>query len=448
MTTISSEDSSTAPRIFHISDHISSTCSEDSPNVHRCPLCKKFRSAFYCKDCVQQGLVTAKTGQSLCNVRRALEEVTINRLNIEQSCLNALESKLRYDTLLSKVRQGRERNKMIRLALEEKRQNRQTLNEKLAKLKENNEKGSEKLRHYKTKSGSLEDCVSKKHCDVSAVQDKLLNKSEEVKKLARLRVQQLFKYVFPISEVNPTVEMESSGDSMIKELAEASQTTYLKDMWVYTDYSNETQFSIVAPCLPGSGNYSNYNLWAQNRDGMAISKDTDKMEINPAFTIAAALTYTAQLVNVLSFFLNVRLPYKLLYSDFSSVNLNERQFNKRVARLNANILHLCISQKIDMSSLSPTATIQNILQLRDNEAADLGRQGPVDVSDAKARVFESAILSDLKTSDDSDSDEGDSLTKEWETVPSVLQYPEAMPGPANVQSSVINAQQVCIIMFI
>jgi len=52
---------------------------------------------------------------------------------------------------------------------------------------------------------------------------------------------------------------------------------------------------------------------AQNRDGMAISKDTDKMEINPAFTIAAALTYTAQLVNVLSFFLNVRLPYKLLY---------------------------------------------------------------------------------------------------------------------------------------
>lgn len=31
-------------------------------------------------------------------------------------------------------------------------------------------------------------------------------------------------------------------------------------------------------------------------------------------------------------------------------------------------------------------------------------------------MFESAILSDLKTSDDSDSDEGDSLTKEWETV--------------------------------
>lgn len=59
--------------------------------------------------------------------------------------------------------------------------------------------------------------------------------------------------------------MESSGDSMIKELAEASQTTYLKDMWVYTDYSNETQFSIVAPCLPGSGNYSNYNLWGKRR---------------------------------------------------------------------------------------------------------------------------------------------------------------------------------------
>lgn len=34
---------------------------------------------------------------------------------------------------------------MIRLALEEKRQNRQTLNEKLAKLKENNEVGVSRL---------------------------------------------------------------------------------------------------------------------------------------------------------------------------------------------------------------------------------------------------------------------------------------------------------------
>lgn len=58
--------------------------------------------------------------------------------------------------------------------------------------------------------------------------------------------------------------MESSGDSMVKELAEASQTTFIRDKWVYTDYSNEMQYSIVAPCLPGSGNYSNYNLWGKH----------------------------------------------------------------------------------------------------------------------------------------------------------------------------------------
>lgn len=38
-----------------------------------------------------------------------------------------------------------------------------------------------------------------------------------------------------------------------------------------------------------------------------------KLEQNVAFTISAALTYTAQLVNVLAFYLDVRLPYKMTY---------------------------------------------------------------------------------------------------------------------------------------
>ncbi|XP_066158915.1 beclin 1-associated autophagy-related key regulator [Euwallacea fornicatus] len=435
--TISSEDSSTAPRIFHINDHISS-CS-DSPNARRCPLCKKFKRAFYCKDCLHQGLII-RNNESLGNIQMALDELNANRLNMERACLKSMESKLKYDSLLCKVRQARERNKMMRLALEEQRQKRQTLTEKLNELKDKNEKGSEKMRQYKTKSGSLDDVVSQKYNDVALVHETLLEKNEEVKKLARLRVQQLFKYIFPINEVKPTMEMESSGDSVVKELAEASQTTYLKDMWVYTDYSNETQFSVVGPCLPGSGNYSNYNLWAQNRDGMTVSEDTDMTKVNPAFTISAALTHTAHLVNVISFFLNVRLPYKMVYSDFSSTTLKECQFNKRVARLNANILHLCVSQNVDLSSLSPTLTIHNILQLRDNESAELGRQGPVEFNETQAKALESLIANDLKYKDDSDSDEGDSFTVEWEAVPH-MQCPEAMPGPAIVQTSVINTQQ-------
>lgn len=34
---------------------------------------------------------------------------------------------------------------------------------------------------------------------------------------------------------------------------------------------------------------------------------------NPAYNISAALTYTTQLVNVIAYYVNVKLPYKLSY---------------------------------------------------------------------------------------------------------------------------------------
>lgn len=56
--------------------------------------------------------------------------------------------------------------------------------------------------------------------------------------------------------------MESSESDMVSALAEASHTMYIRDRWV-TDNSGEMQYSIVAPCLPGSGNYSDYNDWGE-----------------------------------------------------------------------------------------------------------------------------------------------------------------------------------------
>lgn len=59
-------------------------------------------------------------------------------------------------------------------------------------------------------------------------------------------------------------EEESVESDMVSAIAEASQTTYVRDRWEYEDFtsdSREVQYSIVEPCLPGSGNYSLYNLW-------------------------------------------------------------------------------------------------------------------------------------------------------------------------------------------
>lgn len=44
-----------------------------------------------------------------------------------------------------------------------------------------------------------------------------------------------------------------------------------------------------------------------------MQEDENQLAENPALNIATALAYTAQLLNVLSFFLDVRLPYKIIY---------------------------------------------------------------------------------------------------------------------------------------
>lgn len=50
---------------------------------------------------------------------------------------------------------------------------------------------------------------------------------------------------------------------------------------------------------------------ASTKDGVPAGSDAN--ERNPGYNISAALTYTAQLVNVLAFYLDVRLPCKLYY---------------------------------------------------------------------------------------------------------------------------------------
>lgn len=53
----------------------------------------------------------------------------------------------------------------------------------------------------------------------------------------------------------------SSSDEMVSAIAEASQTTFIKDRWEYTDFMGEMKYSIAGPTLPGSGNYLPYNIW-------------------------------------------------------------------------------------------------------------------------------------------------------------------------------------------
>lgn len=229
------------------------------------------------------------------------------------------------------------------------------------------------------------------------------------------------------------MELSSEFDT-VSALADATHTAYVKGHWVFTNSSGGLHHSIVAPTLPGSGDYSAYNLWiAENKDGVPGGSTSAIIDNNPAYNITAALTYTTQLVNILAFYLDVRLPYKMTYSEFCSNVMDEQQFSRRVARLNANILHLCFTQNVKLDVLNPPRTLHNILQLLNPETGDLGRMGPIETEPDQAQILEDQLSQDLATSEDSDSEEGDTLPTEWEAVPHV-QCPEMPAGSVTMQS--------------
>lgn len=57
-------------------------------------------------------------------------------------------------------------------------------------------------------------------------------------------------------------EEDGSSDVVTCALADASGTSYIRGRWISdTENALEVQHRIVAPTLPGGGDYSAYSLW-------------------------------------------------------------------------------------------------------------------------------------------------------------------------------------------
>uniref|UniRef100_A0A182SP19 Beclin 1-associated autophagy-related key regulator n=1 Tax=Anopheles maculatus TaxID=74869 RepID=A0A182SP19_9DIPT len=209
------------------------------------------------------------------------------------------------------------------------------------------------------------------------------------------------------------------------------------------DSFGEVQHVIIAPALPGTGNYSAYNDWATGDGGAAVlsaasTAATATMEVssspaggsnrvgshNPAHTIAAALTYTAQLVALLGYYLDVRLPYRVSYADFCTTTLSEAQFARKVARLNADIVFLCHTQGCRLNDMNPTHTLENLLCML--KSPDLGHCGPTDRNSCLSDSMEQLLMQNI--GEDSDSEDETTLHQEWEAVPSNLSPVTAEPA--------------------
>lgn len=152
-------------------------------------------------------------------------------------------------------------------------------------------------------------------------------------------------------------------------LSEAIHMSFINGRWVTTtnDMSGEMFYQIVAPLLPSSGDYGAYQAWIQTREKSdKLDESLETGECNPAHTIASGLMFAAQLTQELALLFDIILPFRRLkFQDFGKIVNSEYKLNRKVTRLNLNILHLCLSQGVSPEKLRAKQTLHNLKQLID-----------------------------------------------------------------------------------
>ncbi|XP_058836731.1 beclin 1-associated autophagy-related key regulator [Topomyia yanbarensis] len=423
-----------APENFHISYGNDDDDSNLSVGSVRCPLCSYSKRHFHCRNCIRNGDFLHSSHHLLerfSEKQLRYKNLKSAHVTLENKCVHLMARRRLSCQLRAEIKAKSENIANIRKLMAEKRENVSRLHALKKELHESNRMLGIKLPRCEDQVKVIGDYVLSKLEKSALRRESLMELQKQLKQLKRDDIEKLIKYIFPVSQAISNKNSFSSSDgesrNTINEISEATRTAYVRGKWILQDSFGEKQHIIVAPALPGNGNYSAYNDWATVNpatDVSSVGKNEDPTKNmasrNPAHTIAAALTYTTQLVQIICFYLDIRLPYKVSYNDFCTTALSETQFNRKVARLNANILYLCYTQGCRLTELRPTHTLENVQRLLNPSHADLGRLGPMDRNFCLNEQLDAALTQHLGTGEDSDSDGESNLQHEWEAVPNNL----------------------------
>ncbi|XP_063704805.1 beclin 1-associated autophagy-related key regulator [Culicoides brevitarsis] len=395
-----------------------------------CRFCHGCRSKFCCTKCVQAGNFIHSTSF----IKESLVEKQIRLANLRKA-LTLLDEKAdivftkrkQYEDLACSIETRKKNIENLRLLIKEKRESIAADKEINEKLTKENANKSYFMPRYGEKVKRLEDYVLSKIDEVTAARRKHTEQFAELQMVVRNNIEAICKYIFPIKHIAGPQDLRQDTENVI---SEATHTVCVKGSWQLQDSGCTSCYIIVAPHLSSDGDYNIYNDWVlTNKDAIPTSSSNNLQSEtttigNSAYRISAALTYTAQLVQLLSFYLDTRLPYKLNFCDFCKVNMSEKMFNYKVQRLNANILHLCYTQKMKLPQLHPSHTLENLYKLLYTNASNLGYRGFVEVvncmQDHENHQFAKQLhQNQTHSSFDSDTEDSDeaALTHEWESVP-------------------------------
>lgn len=327
---------------------------------------------------------------------------------------NKFESYVKMENLRTSILKYRKKNDILKDLIKEKR----VTIQRLQVIKKDNHDRNRSQRmilpKYEDKVNKLGDYVFEAIEKNESLRKKSQNQMTELQALRRFHIEKLMKYIFPITQKLQVLKNANSEQDV----------SQMSEIILSSDSNSPSEYVIAdGPTLPSTGDYfEQYSKWFTcNKEEASSPSSNEAGRIAQTAGIVAGLTYLQQLMQGLSFFLDIRLPHKISINDFCKIALNEPQFRKKVARLNLNVVYLTYMQNVSTRSIQPERTIENVLLLIDPKNENLGQTTAIqDTSDTKS--IDSIILSftdlvdDNESGDMSDFDSEDEVHKEWENV--------------------------------
>lgn len=311
---------SEAPRDFRVSS------TESDGHYKKCLLCYTVKKNFYCPDCVRAGNFVHSSmpyADRYAEKQGKLLRVKVNRKHVLDQCERLLANKLKRDTLVTEAKQSRDKLELLRLAIQQRRRNIEEKRRELTELRNYNNELTIKLPRYQKRVTSLG-----KHAEVQRMEleNKVSMYTEQTDALAALRrsrIRQLTKYIFPVYITYDTSEsiedMEFIGEDTEEEPP------------------HRPQLHIVAPWIHTDGDFSQVQAWLrQNKETMGPGGAVCAGgAVSPGARACAALALCAQLLALLSWALDARLPHTISLNEYSNWRVSEGGVARGARRLGA-----------------------------------------------------------------------------------------------------------------
>ncbi|CAH0726398.1 unnamed protein product, partial [Brenthis ino] len=344
---------SEAPRDFRVSS------TESDGHYTKCVLCYTVKRNFYCADCVKNGNFVHTSmpySDRFSEKQMKLMRIKLNRQHILERCEKLLAPKLKKDILLTETKQSRDKLDLLRLAIEQRRNTIDIKRKELKELKSLNNELRLKLPRYHKRVSSLGKHAQEQRIEL---QNKIILYNDQAQALAALRrsrIRQLTRYIFPIY-------MSYDSSDSIEDLEFVGEDAE-------EETPKRTQLHIVAPWIDIDTDYTQLQNWAE--------QNSEVSEACPAASAqcrsGAALALAAQLVALLAWTLDARLPYALALSEYSA----PVRWRACVARLRAGAAALCARAGVAAPPAAPLAALAGLHALALAAAADHPQLGSVE----------------------------------------------------------------------